>query len=142
MHRTENPENPARLRGPPPRKNMVLLAEWLRRKIVILVYVGSNPTEHPKSGSRGMVLSRLHRRQEHVGSNPVFPTIRSISIVVITLACHAGDEDSISSCCSTLPFSIKAIMPDSGSGDIRSIRVTATKRWDTQVGEGDGLLNR
>ena len=51
----------------------------------------------------------------------------SISIVVIILACHAGDEDSISSCCSkTLPFSIKAIIQDSGSWDTCSIRVTAT----------------
>ena len=47
-----------------------------------------------------MVLSRLHWKQEHVGSNPVFPTICSINIVVIILARHAGDEDSISSCCS------------------------------------------
>ena len=61
---------------------------------------GSTPVLLPKkiTGSRGMVLSRLHWKQEHVGLNPVFPTICSISIVVIILACHAGDEDSISSC--------------------------------------------
>ena len=26
---------------------MVTLAEWIRRKFVALVYVGSNPTRHP-----------------------------------------------------------------------------------------------
>lgn len=41
---------------------------------------GSTPVLLPKiSGSRGMVLSRLHRRQEHVGSNPVFPTTAGIA---------------------------------------------------------------
>ena len=29
--------------------NMVTLAEWIRRKFVALVYVGSNPTRHPFS---------------------------------------------------------------------------------------------
>ena len=27
---------------------MVNVAEWSRRRIVVPVYVGSNPTEHPK----------------------------------------------------------------------------------------------
>ena len=27
---------------------MVNVAEWLRRRIVVPVYVGSNPTVHPK----------------------------------------------------------------------------------------------
>ena len=38
---------------------------------------GSTPVLLPKTyktGSRGMVLSRLFRIQEHVGSNPAFPT--------------------------------------------------------------------
>ena len=109
------------------------LGREVRHQIVTLGSIpntGSNPVVPPITGSRGTVLSRLHRRQEHVGSNPVFPTnVKkcSISIVVIILACHAGDEDSISSCCSqTLPFSIKAIIQDSGSWDTCSIRVTAT----------------
>ena len=35
---------------------MVLVAERLRRRIVVPVYVGSIPTEHPEiTGSRGMV---------------------------------------------------------------------------------------
>ena len=52
---------------------MVFLAEWFRRRIVVPVYVGSNPTEHPFIGlwcngnttDSGPVIS---------GSNPDNPT--------------------------------------------------------------------
>ena len=53
------------------------LGREVRHQIVALGSIpntGSNPVVPPETGSRGMVLSRLHRRQEHVGSNPVFPT--------------------------------------------------------------------
>ena len=42
-----------------------------------------------------MVLSRLHRRQEHAGSNPVFPTIRGYSTTVSASAFQAEDVGSI-----------------------------------------------
>lgn len=29
--------------------NMVVVAEWIRHKIVALVYAGSNPVDHPKN---------------------------------------------------------------------------------------------
>ena len=45
MHRTENPENPARLRGPP--QNMVNVAEWFRHNTVDVVYARSNRVVHP-----------------------------------------------------------------------------------------------
>ena len=81
----------------PPRSanNMVDVAEWLRRNTVDVVYARSNRVVHPKTGSRGMVLSRLHRRQEHAGSNPVFPTIRGYSTTVSVSAFQAEDVGSI-----------------------------------------------
>ena len=72
------PEEPCVGGSTPPRPTGQV-AERFRRRIVVPVYVGSSPS-----------------------LPPVYLTIRSIRIVVITLACHAGDEDSISSCCSKI----------------------------------------
>ena len=37
---------------------MVFLAEWFRRRIVVPVYVGSNPTEHPMILGYGVMVTR------------------------------------------------------------------------------------
>ena len=40
------------------RVHMVSVVEWLRRKIVVLVYAGSNPVRHPITG---VVVDSLER---------------------------------------------------------------------------------
>ena len=45
---------------------MVSVAEWFRRKIVVLVYAGSNPVRHPITGT---VVGSLERdRNSGLGS--------------------------------------------------------------------------
>ena len=110
---------------------MVDVAEWFRRNTVDVVYARSNRVVHPKTGSSAVGSAPRSGRGGRAFESPL-PDKCSVSIVVIILACHAGDEDSISSCCSkTLPFSIKAIIQDSGSWDTCSIRVTATMESKT-----------
>ena len=55
---------------------MVFLAEWFRRRIVVPVYVGSNPTEHPilrisvmvaHITLNDLVVVRIHYSQQIMG---------------------------------------------------------------------------